>query len=831
MKRSKHGSLLKQVLTACVTMTVLCVSVFLWNVTAEASEPGKEPRPEIVSIELVSPTEGKLLHNTELRWKVVYKGLTAAEPVILFTCKGDRGYTDAFLNSGAKSEDNGDGTRTVYIVGDESRAPGNYWIQSAQIRDESGANSYDGGTADNFSLKSDDEDYAPLNVPGTSFTIALSEADIATAKAVRIDTAKGDKDNLNQGAALDVVVEMENQTGHPVTISPKECEITFYCQETADKGEFEAANETYRGTAAPFTIDAGAAGEVRIPISVSESAPGGKRELQTIDIAMGEEYILRYDTFMTDTFWGMYGNDCVTGFRYNDEGSFTVISKTAADYDAPYIQSLEVAPAAAGLSDTLEFTAQVDYGLAEPSRLCLVFAHLDNPDSIVVFDMQEGLSCENQVLKCTAALKEQESFMEGKYRLQTVDIDDVNYRSRRYSYDESTGKMTEEVIELEGAEPGSFEGCALELTESKEPEDGSEGPYIAGVEIEGDSKVTLPDQDTLRFRVYVDDYNPEFGSDFDVSLDFVHGKYTENTISYTIENLTWAVEGICLEFDVNIYSDNPDNQDMILNGVYRLHTIGVGYAGSGETRLYSYDGAGLAGKDPTGENVTFDTVQFTVEGSELDDSDVHEHEYKNTVTKATAAKNGVIVGRCDCGDVKRTVIYYPKKITLSSVSAVYNGKAKKPGVTVKDSRGKTVSARNYTVSYPKGCKNVGRYTIKIDFKGNYKGSVKRTFDILPKETSITKAAPGKKSMTVKWKKQSAQTTGYQIQYSADSKFKSGNKIVKINKNKTVSKKIPKLKAKKKYYVRIRTYKTVKVNGKSVNLYSGWSKAKTIRTKR
>ena len=66
-------------------------------------------------------------------------------------------------------------------------------------------------------------------------------------------------------------------------------------------------------------------------------------------------------------------------------------------------------------------------------------------------------------------------------------------------------------------------------------------------------------------------------------------------------------------------------------------------------------------------------------------------------------------------------------------------------------------------------------------------------------------------------------------FSTSSKFK-GAKTATITKNKTVSKAISKLKAKKKYYVRIRTYKTVKVNGKSVKLYSAWSKAKSGLTK-
>ena len=80
---------------------------------------------------------------------------------------------------------------------------------------------------------------------------------------------------------------------------------------------------------------------------------------------------------------------------------------------------------------------------------------------------------------------------------------------------------------------------------------------------------------------------------------------------------------------------------------------------------------------------------------------------------------------------------------------------------------------------------------------------------------------------VKWKKKTTQVTGYQIQYSTDKNFKKGNKTVTVSKNKTTSKTISKLKAKKKYYVRVRTYKTV--NGKKY--YSGWTKAKTVTTKK
>ena len=105
-----------------------------------------------------------------------------------------------------------------------------------------------------------------------------------------------------------------------------------------------------------------------------------------------------------------------------------------------------------------------------------------------------------------------------------------------------------------------------------------------------------------------------------------------------------------------------------------------------------------------------------------------------------------------------------------------------------------------------------------------------TYSINPKGTSVSKVTAAKKGFKVTWKKQTTQTTGYQVQYSTSSKFKSA-KTATISKNKTTSKSVSKLSAKKKYYVRVRTYKTVKVNGKNVKLYSGWSKAKSVTTKK
>ena len=166
------------------------------------------------------------------------------------------------------------------------------------------------------------------------------------------------------------------------------------------------------------------------------------------------------------------------------------------------------------------------------------------------------------------------------------------------------------------------------------------------------------------------------------------------------------------------------------------------------------------------------------------------------------------------------------KVTLSSTSYTYDGKVKTPTVTVKDSKGKTLKKNvDYTISYAKGRKNVGKYAVKINFIGNYGGNKTVYFTIKPKGTSIKSVTAAMQGFTVKWNKQSNNTTGYQIQYSTSSKFTSP-KYYTTTSTKTLSKKITKLGNKKTYYVRIRTYKKVG----DTKILSSWSKSKKITTK-
>lgn len=96
-------------------------------------------------------------------------------------------------------------------------------------------------------------------------------------------------------------------------------------------------------------------------------------------------------------------------------------------------------------------------------------------------------------------------------------------------------------------------------------------------------------------------------------------------------------------------------------------------------------------------------------------------------------------------------------------------------------------------------------------------------------TQTINGTPAKASLTITWAKVKG-VKGYEIQLATDKKFKKNLKKATIKKQKTTKKTVKKLKGKQTYYVRIRTYKTKKVNGKSTKVYSSWSKVKTVKTK-
>lgn len=192
-------------------------------------------------------------------------------------------------------------------------------------------------------------------------------------------------------------------------------------------------------------------------------------------------------------------------------------------------------------------------------------------------------------------------------------------------------------------------------------------------------------------------------------------------------------------------------------------------------------------------------------------------------------KDGKVRFHVNALPAESVVLEYSNEINpvlkLSATAYTYNGKVRKPSVSVKAGE-KTFSASEFAVKYSGGRKNVGKYSVKVTMKGKYTGSKTVTFRINPKGTVVQKLTKGRKMMKVSWKAQKTQVSGYRIQYSTSSKFKKDTHIKTVKSYKTKSLKVKKLKAKKKYYVRIQTYKTVSGS----KYYSGWSKAKSVKTK-
>ena len=209
--------------------------------------------------------------------------------------------------------------------------------------------------------------------------------------------------------------------------------------------------------------------------------------------------------------------------------------------------------------------------------------------------------------------------------------------------------------------------------------------------------------------------------------------------------------------------------------------------------------------------------------------------YKTITTPASTSKDGSIVVKCsNCGDVKSTTtIAKIKSIALNKTSFTENGKVQKATVVAKDSANKTIAASNYTVSYSNSnSKKPGTYTATVKFNGkNYTGTKKLTYKInakAPAKTTVKLSKAKKTSLKASWSKV-ANATSYEVQYATSKSFK-GAKTVKVS-SKSSSKVLTKLKKNKKYYVRVRAVRTVKVDNKNTTLRASWSSAKNLKTKK
>ncbi len=233
------------------------------------------------------------------------------------------------------------------------------------------------------------------------------------------------------------------------------------------------------------------------------------------------------------------------------------------------------------------------------------------------------------------------------------------------------------------------------------------------------------------------------------------------------------------------------------------------------TSTYAYDGKA---KKPG--------VTVKLNGKTLKNGTDYTVSYSNN-TKVGTAKVTITGKGNYTGSVSKTYSIKNdfKKATISGISnKSYTGKNITQSITVKYN-GKTLkNGTDYTVSYSSN-KNIGTATVKITGKGSYTGTITKTFKINPAKQEIQKLTAKSKAFFVDWA-QKGSATGYEIQYATNSKFTSAKKVT-ITNNKTDKTTISKLSGKKKYYVRVRSYTTVK----GTKYYGAWSASKSVTTKK
>ena len=233
------------------------------------------------------------------------------------------------------------------------------------------------------------------------------------------------------------------------------------------------------------------------------------------------------------------------------------------------------------------------------------------------------------------------------------------------------------------------------------------------------------------------------------------------------------------------------------------------------TSTYAYDGKA---KKPG--------VTVKLNGKTLKNGTDYTVSYSNNTKVGTATVK--IMGKGNyTGSVSKTYSIKNnfKKATISGISnKSYTGKNITQSITVKYN-GKTLkNGTDYTVSCSNN-KSIGTATVKIAGKGSYTGTITKTFKINPAKQEIQKLTAKSKAFFVDWA-QKGSATGYEIQYATNSKFTSAKKVT-ITNNKTDTKTISKLSGKKKYYVRVRSYTTVK----GTKYYGAWSASKSVTTKK
>lgn len=334
-------------------------------------------------------------------------------------------------------------------------------------------------------------------------------------------------------------------------------------------------------------------------------------------------------------------------------------------------------------------------------------------------------------------------------------------------------------------------------------------PDVGSVTIEDVSynskRITWESGSSLKYKIYYKSVNDE-------EYNYVD---TVSRGEYVFKNLPSSYR-----YDVKIvpYIVVDGNEFEGLSHIFEIESYGYDI-GNAEVR-------GISNKTYNGKYQT-QNIRLVLDGKTLVSGRDYEVSYKNNRNAGVATV--IIIGKGSySGEMAWTFKIKPlniKSVQLSNYVYSYNGYLKTPIVTVKNGYGNVLAKDiNYSLVYQTGRKNVGTYRVTVKGKGNYTGTIVKTFKIIPISTNITKISRGKTSIKVNYNKRIYQVSGYQIRVSSSSKMTNA-RYVKIGSYKTNNKTIKSLKRHKRYYVQIRTYKKT-VSG---TYYSSWSSIRSVVT--
>ncbi len=263
--------------------------------------------------------------------------------------------------------------------------------------------------------------------------------------------------------------------------------------------------------------------------------------------------------------------------------------------------------------------------------------------------------------------------------------------------------------------------------------------------------------------------------------------------------------------------------------------------------FHAADGAEYTADFPPMETVELDQDSYEYTGEEIfpvvtvkdaagriltegtDYKLVYSHNIRAGDPDALVRVKGITYGMFEGQTVDKKFTIIPKavkpKVKLDQTSYVYDGKTKKPAVKV-TLDGKKVPKNDYSVTYSKGRKTVGTYTVTVAMRKNFSGTKEVSFTIVPAAVKSPSVTAGKKKLTVGWEYDKKNDyDGYEIEYSLKKKFNGGVKTITVKEPKTTSAVLKGLKKGKTYYIRIRAWK--KVDGEMY--YSEWSETLKKKT--